>query len=146
MGSFRQLVFILFLVYFTVAVLFGFAPLELKTHPLLLKSLLSGSDQGFIIPGANDLMSFKPYLSKNGFYSFIMDFPYDEHDEHADFREFFWLAENYLVPIVLNRNPGETEAIVFCANDSVAEKRLNETGYEWTHKLGNGKGMAKRKP
>ena len=133
-----------FFLYVAIVILTSFPPLKLKPHPFLLKSLISGTDQGYIIP-ASELEPFKKYLPQNGFFSFLMDYPYDDHDEKAELREFFWKAQNYLVPIVLNRNPGETRAIIFCSNDAIAEKRLQEAGYDWLTKIGDGKGIAVRK-
>ena len=150
MRSIRQLISTLFFVYVAVAILTSFRPLEFKIHPTLLKSLVSGTDQGFVLPGFNLLTPFKPHLAPNGVYSFIMDSPYsgspyDKNDEHAGEREFFWLAQNYFLPALLNRNPAEMQAIVFCSTDAIAEERLNETGYKWLQKLGNGKGIATKK-
>lgn len=150
MRSIRQLISILLLIYAVIAILLGFGPLEFKAHPALLKSLVSGTDQGFVLPGVNLLAPFRPYVTQNSVYSFIMDSPYSDSpysksDEHAGEREFFWLAQNYFIPIVLNRSPAEARAIVFCSTDTIAEERLNETNYKWLQKLGSGKGIATKK-
>ncbi len=143
--NFKSFVSVLALIYMFGVIISGLlAPLKLKPHPFLLHSLMSGDDHAFITP-ASELKILKPYLPANGFFSFIMDVPYVNEDDHADYREFFWKAQNYVIPIVLNRNPGETEAIVFCQNDSIANQRLEETGYEWLHKIADGKGIAIKK-
>ena len=137
----KLLILIASCIYVLVVILSSFKPLSLKPNSFLLQSLFSGSDKGYIIP-ASELAPLKPYLPRNGFFSFIMDVPYNDNDEHADYREFFWKAQNFVIPIILNRFPAETRAIVFCANDDIADRRLEETGYMWLHHVGNGKGIA----
>lgn len=150
MRSIRQLISVLFIIYTVVAILLSFSPLGLKARPVLLQNLISGNDQNFVLPGSAQLEPFKPYLSKNGFYSYIMDHPFNDspyakNEERAEEREFFWLAQNYFIPAILNRSPAEERAIIFCSNDEIAESRMRETGYAWVQKLGDGKGIAVKK-
>lgn len=106
----------------------------------LLKNLLNTGDKGFKIPG-QEYEVFKAHLPKAGAVSFIMDYPFSNYGRTV---EQIYTAQSYLAPIVLNTQPVEDKAIVFCSSEPIAERRLELTGYEWEIRLGQGKGIARR--
>ena len=122
----------------------GFKPIKLKPIPLLLNSLVSGTDQGYILRG-HELKPFKPHLPVRGTISFIMDFPYGKYvsaEKLAKKKIFFHDAKTYLAPLTVNTEPTENVAIFYCSNADIAEARLAETGYRWQTKIADGKGVA----
>lgn len=106
----------------------------------LLKNLLNASDKGFKIPG-QEFEVFKVHLPKAGAVSFIMDYPFSNYGKTV---EQIYTAQSYLAPILINTQPVENTAIVFCSSEQIAERRLELTGYEWEIRLGQGKGIARR--
>lgn len=108
----------------------------------LRKLLFSGHEAIFRIPGAEFLI-FRPYLPTKGTVSFIKDTPHQPSDPKT---EWLYLAQRQLIPLLLNKNPGEKAAIIFCSNENIAELRMRDTGYHWVKNLGGGKGIAERNP
>ena len=113
----------------------------LKAHPFLLHSLLTGSTQGYIIPGS-ELEPFKKYLPKRGRISFLADHSFGQNLEEEKLAYDF---QNYLSPLILNYEPGEKIGIIYCSGKKTAERRLAETGYEWLTELSDGKGIVQKK-
>jgi hypothetical protein len=114
---------------------------ELRAPAFLVHRLFRGDPHTYIIPGA-ELAPFKPYLPKQGSFSFIMDQSLDKSDK--EHQMFFWSVCNYLCPILLNQTPVEPNAIVFCSTQDTANQRLKETGYRWRKILSDGKGLAEK--
>jgi len=75
-------------------------------------------------------------------FSLLADQPYATGSQ---MEELLYTIQNYICPRLLN--PEETEAIsiVYCSNETIAEKRLSQTGYKTLFTAGNGKGIAVKK-
>jgi len=102
--------------------------------------LLLGGDKDLPEFGAT-FAPFKPFLPRKGRISFIMDYPFHPYGTTI---EQLYTAQSYLVPLILNPEPGEKQALVFCSSAAVAERRLSETGYRMTMVLADGKGLAEK--
>ena len=120
--------------------LHGHEPTALKAHPVLLKSLLSGNTQGYILPGS-ELEPFKNSLPNSGSVSFLTD---QAFGVNQDEEKFLYDAQSYLAPLVLNTEPGEALAVVYCSTQASADSRLQATGYSWLHMISDGKGIAQK--
>lgn len=120
------------------AILRGYLPITFEIHTGLLKSLLSGSNRGYLIPAA-ELEPFKRLLAPTDRVSFIMNHPGVSDPEEE---KFFLDARNYLAPVILDAGPREPGAIVYCTSEQTANERLTQTGYRWILKLSPGKGLA----
>jgi len=137
-----RLVFVSLFYIFIILVTYRNLPsVDLKAHPVLLKSLFSGSTQGYLIP-ASELEPFKKYLPKRGKITLLTDQPFSGN---PDEEKFLYDAQNYLVPLLLDYEPEQDIGILYCSNETIAEKRLRETGYTWSLKLSEGKGTIARK-
>ena len=86
---------------------------------------------------------FEPWLPIKGRFSFITDVPYGPKNSAT---ELLQAAQGSLVPRVLNAQPVEDRAIIFCSNSLIADLRMRETGYQLIKSLGDGKGIAEKKP
>ena len=115
--------------------------IPIKAHPALLRSLLSGSLQGYLVP-ASELESFKKFLPPRGKITFLMDHPFGANQDEE---KFTYDAQNYLAPLILNPDPVEKIGILYCPGRTEAAKRLLETQYEWRVPLGDGKGIIQKR-
>jgi len=106
----------------------------------LTNELFAGKDP-FISSGA-PFAAFKPFLPPHEKVSFIMDYPFSPYVRHIDR---LYNAQSFLAPTVLTYEPDQRAAIVYCSNTSIAEQRLEETGYRILIPLGDGKGVAVKK-
>jgi hypothetical protein len=118
------------------------APYPKRERPpaAVLKPLFLGTDDGLPEFGGA-FNTFRSFLPRKGEISFIMDYPFHPYGKTV---EQLYTAQSALIPLVLNPEPGEPEAVVFCSSPAAAEKRLAETGYRMTHAFGDGKGLARR--
>ena len=109
------------------------------TGPIFLmrKQFRTGNETFFKIqdPGLRYAI-FEPYLPHNGSVSFLTDAPYDH--EHAATTEQLMAAQSRLVPLLLNPDPVESTAFVFCSQNAIAAFRMQATGYRTTKVLGDG--------
>ena len=114
---------------------------KLPIQPVLFKTLLAGSNQGYVTPGYT-LAPFKRFLGNAGTISLITDQPFGKNLEEE---KFFHDAQNFLVPLLINPEPREVNAIVYCSSMETANRHVAETGYQWTALLSPGKGVAVKK-
>ena len=119
----------------------SYTPFHWELQPDLLKGLLTGSHQGYVLPGS-EMAPFKDILPPIEAATYLTDDPIETNLAEE---QFFNDARLYLVPIVLNSKPEEKIAIVYCSSQPAAEKRLQETGYQWISVLSPGKGIAIKK-
>jgi len=127
-------------------ILSSYAPIALKAHPLLWQSLWSAQNRGYVLPGSA-MESFKPWLDAATTYTLILDDPYvEEARKGVKTKERIYDFQNFLCPVLLNPKPVEQKAIVFCADDPTAKKRIEATGYRMIKSLGPGKGLAEKIP
>lgn len=119
----------------------GIPPHDYKTHPFLFKGILSGTNEGIVVPGSQ-FASFRNFIASDATISLILDQPLDT-DRDAEM--LYYDAQNCLCPIVLNRKPVENSALVHCSSMARANQRLSDTGYVWFLMLGDGKGIAVKK-
>lgn len=122
-------------------ILTSFKPLPVKAHPILLKSLLSGSDFGYIIPGS-EFEPFKSVLPKRGKISFI-----SQRDPGISQEEekLMYDAQNYLAPLLLNPEPAQSIAIIYTSDHESAQNRLTALNYDWVQEFSPGKGVARKR-
>ena len=107
----------------------------------MTKALWNGHDRTYIVPGSQ-FKIFKPYLHKTERVSLILDRP---NKETVADKETSFDAQNYLAPNIINLETVEPKALVYCSTQAIAEQRLAETGYTWTHSISPGKGIAQKK-
>ena len=127
---------------------FGFAQVLLRPvhaiqnpDPAVLVRMARGADEGIPQLGSEfDL--FRPYISPQETYSFIMDFPFNSY---GSIMKQIYTAQSVLAPVLLNPKTVEKNALVYCSNSAQAQRRLKETGYVLTRPLANGKGLAVKK-
>ena len=117
----------------------GFAPITPKPPPALLKSFLAGTDEGYPALGS-EFEPFQKWLPKGGVISFLTDQPHWEESTEA--ATIYRNAQTSLCPLVLNQEPTEPIAIVYCKDRETAERRILETGYRWVAIIADGKGIA----
>ncbi len=108
--------------------------------PLIIQKLLEGKDP--FIPSGEIFSAFKPFLPPHEKVTFIMDYPFSPYGRGIDQ---LYEAQSHLAPTILSHDPDQRAAIVFCSNTSIAEKRLEESGYRILAPLGDGKGVAIKK-
>lgn len=120
----------------------AYEPVKLKPHPVLAQALLEGKDQAYILPGA-EMEPFRKLLPDRGRFSLILDVPY-ESDVKG--REFHHAVQNYLAPLIINGEPGEPHALVFCSDIATADRRMKETGYTLLWPVAEGKAIAVKTP
>ena len=84
---------------------------------------------------------FTPFLPPQKEISFITDTPYAPRDQAT---EKLQIAQGWLTPRILNPDPVEKTALIFCSNRAIAEARMKATGYRIVKTLGNGKGIAEK--
>jgi len=109
---------------------------------LMRKQFLAGNETFFSIqdPGV-PFAIFKPYLPREGSVSFLTDAPYDPEQTTT---EPLQSAQGRLAPLLLNPDPVESTAIVFCSQDTIAVNRMQTTGYRATRVLEEGKLIAEK--
>ena len=117
-------------------------PVLNQTAFVLRKSLFSGGEAIFRVPGT-EFLAFRPYLPTRGVVSFIKDTPHQPSDLKT---EWLYLAQAQLLPLILDKNPGQKTAIIFCSNENIATLRMQETGYHLVKSFGSGKGIAGKNP
>lgn len=132
---------ILFHVGMITLIITSFKPLPIKAHPILLKSLFTGSDFGYIIPGS-EFEPFKSILPARGKISFITD---HNSGQNQDEEKLMYDAQNFLVPLLLNPEPAESIAIIYTSSHESAQNRLSALGYEWVQEFSSGKGVVRKK-
>lgn len=134
------------LFYGSVCWIIAISELPSVTEPVFLmrKQFLAGNEALFRIqdPGLPFLI-FEPYRFKEGSVSFLMDLPYDP--EHRSIEK-LQAAQGRLAPLLLNPDPAEHTAFVFCSNNTLAFARMQATGYQATKILGDGKMIAEKRP
>lgn len=104
------------------------------------KQFLAGNESFF--KGQNPGLPFaifEPHLPRNGTISFLTDTPY--HPEHGS-AEKIQAAQGRLAPLMLNPQPEEKTALVFCSQSEIAAARMHATGYRPLKILGDGKLIA----
>lgn len=122
-------------------ILRSFTPFRFEMQTKLSNRLFSGSNLGFILPGS-EMEPFKKALPPNALVTFLTD-----HAAGVNIQEerMFNDARLYLAPIMVNPEPAERIAIVYCSRQETADRRLQETGYHWTGIFAPGKGLAVKK-
>ena len=128
----------IFFLFIVLLVLRSKHPPVQSPHPLLLQELLKGSDRGYI-PLGHEFSKFKNILPEAGTFSFIFDYPFGAYAPNV---EWLYTAQNQLAPLILNPQPVEPAALVYCTNSSIADKRMRETGYRLAAVIGDGKAIA----
>ena len=113
-----------------------------QTDFVLRKFLFLGGETIFRVPGA-EFLAFRPYLPTRGAVSFIKDAPHQPSDLKT---EWLYQAQGQLLPLILDKNPGQKTAIIFCSNENIATLRMQETGYHLVKNFGSGKGIAEKNP
>ncbi len=104
------------------------------------KELFSGNEKIFMEPGAQ-FAPFKPYLPEKGTVSFLMDTPYHPYSPKT---ESLYMAQSYLVPLVLNTVPAEKTALVYCSQGFIADQWMRNTGYRLKFAIADGQGVAEK--
>lgn len=94
-----------------------------------------GQDPGIIFS------PYTPFLPPQKEISFITDTPYAPRDQAT---EKLQIAQGWIAPRILNPDPVEPSALIFCSNGAIAEARMKATGYRIVKTLGNGKGLAEK--
>lgn len=106
--------------------------------PQLMEGLVSGSQQGYIEFG-NEFSDFKKYFTSKEPVTFLMDVPFTPY---ARTIAQYYTAQSYFVPAILNPEPEEKMALVYCSDRFIAEQRMRETGYRLVAAESDGKGVA----
>ena len=104
----------------------------------LVKALLADDPSAFPAWGG----AFEPLrreLPASGRFTFLMDYPFHPYGNTV---ELLYTAQSVLAPVLLNPQPGEPLALVWCSSESAAVRRMAETGYLWQKNPGGGKGLA----
>jgi len=110
----------------------------------LRDQLLAGNREIFKLQDPGIVFSaFTPFLPAQKEISFITDRPYAPRDQAT---EKLQIAQGWVAPRVLNPDPGEETALIFCSSGAVAEARMKATGYRIVKILGDGKGIAEKIP
>lgn len=110
---------------------------------LMQKQFLAGNEQFFRIqdPGL-PFAIFEHHLPRKGSVSFLTDTPHGS--EHATGEQLL-RAQGQLAPVLVNPDPVENIAFVFCSQNTAANVRMASTGYVPTRILGSGKIVAEKK-
>jgi len=137
-----QMLSVIFLGAVLFMILRGQKVMHFERNPALFDSLITASHEGYT-PLGWEMEPYKRFLPDHGVFGLIMDEPYEEAPLAR--QKVFHRAKNFLVPVILTYKPTEEFAIIHCANDEVARKRLEETGYQWFKKIGAGKGIVRKK-
>ena len=118
--------------------------LPAATAPVLFykKQLLAGHESFFRPqdPGLR-YAAFETYRFKGGTASFLTDSPYDPYQRSA---EQLQAAEGRLAPLLLNPDPVEHTALIFCSSSKIAMARMQATGYRPVAVLEDGKIIAEK--
>lgn len=101
---------------------------------------LAGNETFFKIqdPGV-PFAIFEPYLPHRGSVSFLTD------NLERTTAEALQSAQGFLAPLLLNPDPGESTALVFCSQNAIAAARMQATGYRPIKVFGNGKLIAEKR-
>ncbi len=107
---------------------------------LMRKQFLAGNETLFRIqdPGL-PFAIFEPYLPRRGSVSFLTDDP-----EHTA-TEQLQAARGQLAPLLLNPDPVEKIALVFCSQTAIAAARMQATDYRAIKIFGDGKLIAEKR-
>ena len=111
-------------------------------HPALLSELLAGRDRGYN-PFGFEFEPFRRALPPGGRVSFLMDYPFGPYVKTV---EKLYTAQFYLAPLMINPDPAEQIAIVYCSDIPTADRRMAETGYRLGMPIAEGKAIAVKKP
>lgn len=131
----------IFHVIIVIIILRSFTPFRFEMQTDLLNGLFSGSNLGYILPGS-EMEPFKKVLPPDALVTFLTDHAAGVNiQEERTFND----ARLYLAPIIVNPEPAGRIAIVYCSSQETADRRLQETGYQWTGILAPGKGLAVKK-
>jgi len=106
--------------------------------PPLYLGLISGSQRGFLEFG-HQFSGFKKYFKEDEPVTFLMDTPFDPYARGI---EKYFTAQSFFIPLILNPEPKEKSAIIYCSDHTIADRRLQETGYRLVAVEGDGKGVA----
>lgn len=107
----------------------------------LAHDYLSGEEKAFIPVGA-EFRNYSNMLPPEGPLTFIMNVPFSPY---AVGIAKLYEAQAYLTPMILNPQPEEKIAIIYCDNHFIADLRMQETGYRLVAVAADGKGMAVKK-
>ena len=131
-----------FLFYGIILVIIGLAKLPpISSENISLRArLFSGERDVVPVPGS-EFSVFKPYLPKKGAVSFIMDRGYHPYAPAA---EILYTAQSYLAPLVVNIDPIERKALVYCSNGAIAGVWMQRTGYRPEVILGDSRFVAEK--
>ena len=121
-------------------VLFGKSLSDPKIPPNLTNALLSGSDEGFPVPGS-EIEPLRKLLPMRGAISFLSD---KQFGVDVEMERFYHDTQNYLCPLILNPYPGEKIGIAIFSNPETAHQRLQEINYSWLVSLADSKGVAQK--
>lgn len=113
-----------------------------KPHPLLLQNLLLGTDRGYQELGSQ-FLAFRNNLPAKGTVSFVMDYAFSPYGSNI---EQIYTAQSYLVPLVLNPNPGEPIGVFYCTTESIAQLKMLQFGYKPILPLRDGQTIAIKQP
>ena len=107
---------------------------------LMRRQFLAGNETLFRIQDSGfPYVIFEPYLPHKGSVSFLTDDP-----EHTA-TEQLQAARSRLAPLLLNPDPVESIALVFCSQNVIAVARMQTTGYRAIKVLGDGKMIAEKR-
>lgn len=104
--------------------------------------LLISTPFNTVLPGY-ELDPLRAYLPKTGTVSLITDKAYEEG---YAVKEVFFIIQNRIAPLLLNPQPVEAAALVFCTNHDKAVSRLSSLGYRMAVDLQDGRGLAVKVP
>ncbi|MBI3306203.1 MAG: hypothetical protein HYZ84_00145 [Candidatus Omnitrophica bacterium] len=140
-GQLKYLPAYLFHIIIIFVIIHSYAPARFELRTDVLRNLLQGFHQDYALPGS-ELEPFKKVLPAAEIVSFLTDHPFGKNlDEEKIFND----ARLYLAPIILNPEPMERVAIVYCSSQEIADQRLAENGYQWAAVMTPGKGVAVKK-
>ena len=107
---------------------------------LMRRQFLAGNETLFRIQDSGfPYVIFEPYLPHKGSVSFLTNDP-----EHTA-TEQLQAAQSRLAPLLLNHDPVESTALVFCSQNVIAVARMQTTGYRAIKVLGDGKMIAEKR-
>jgi hypothetical protein len=108
--------------------------------PEMLKDLLGGVSTTYRLPGSQ-FEIFKQFLPPNQKINFLVAETPNEFASGNEWGKFYYDAQNYLAPLVLNRRPEEKLGILYCPNQEIANARLKQTNLYWVLTISDGKGI-----
>jgi len=106
--------------------------------PRELSRLFHSTAENTALPGS-ELHSLKAILSPEATVSLITDRAFEADNE---VKELFFILQNYMTPRLINPQPVERLALVFCSSPNKAAERTSLLGYKIAVDLGEGRGLA----